>query len=299
MKKKVVISGASGFLGRSLLIRMANDEKYQVFALSSDPESLKETILAENIAFMHKDAVVTENGKNAFAGAVLINCAYPRNTNGENVADGLRYIYELFEKAKLNGAEAIINISSQSLYSSKRTEAASEVTPACLETAYAVGKYATELLLESICNNMDIKYTNIRLASLIGPGFEQRIVNRLTKQAIEKRVITVNDNNKKFGYFDIEDAVEGIIAVLDSEEKMKWDRVYNLGGRCLYTLMDIADAIRSVIPDSIQINIIKAGSEDVFCSAVDSERFYESFNFEPDVGLTRSIEKIASYYNSK
>ena len=59
---------------------------------------------------------------------------------------------------------------------------ATEETSLNLETKYAVGKYATELLVNKICRN--IPHTNLRMASLIGEGFEQRITNKLVAKAI-------------------------------------------------------------------------------------------------------------------
>lgn len=62
---------------------------------------------------------------------------------------------------------------------------ADENTVLCLESKYAVGKYATELLVNAICGKA-VLHTNIGLASLIGAGFDQRIVNKMVNQIIKK-----------------------------------------------------------------------------------------------------------------
>ena len=54
--------------------------------------------------------------------SIVISCAYPRNSTGTAIADGLRYIQIVFKTAMENGAAAINNISSQSVYSQQRTE---------------------------------------------------------------------------------------------------------------------------------------------------------------------------------
>lgn len=42
--KKVVITGASGFLGSHLLERLRGDEQYEVYALSSKPDALRKRL---------------------------------------------------------------------------------------------------------------------------------------------------------------------------------------------------------------------------------------------------------------
>ena len=45
-KKRVVITGASGFLGSHLLKRLWGDGRYEILALSSRPDRLRELIAA-------------------------------------------------------------------------------------------------------------------------------------------------------------------------------------------------------------------------------------------------------------
>ena len=107
-RKKIVITGASGFLGSHLVERLKDDERYKVYALSSKPDDLKEKISGENIEYIHKDSLDAEMLKDS----TVINCAYPRNSTGTAIADGLKYIQKVFESAVGSGAATIINISS-------------------------------------------------------------------------------------------------------------------------------------------------------------------------------------------
>ena len=80
MSNKIVITGASGFLGRHLLERLKNDEEYQVFAFSSHPEDLREKITGTNITYCHKDCLFDDSMKQTLRDSTVINCAYPRNS---------------------------------------------------------------------------------------------------------------------------------------------------------------------------------------------------------------------------
>lgn len=298
--KKIVITGASGFLGRNLIDAVKTGNEFQVYALSSKGADLQAVNDSRNIEFCHKDAVFTDEGRRILMEAIVVNCAFPRNYNGREIADGLRYIRHLFSRSKECGVKAIINISSQSLYSQTREEAATEETPLSLENVYAVGKYATELMLESICDGTDIKFTNLRLASLIGPGFDQRIVNRFVKQALEGNSIKAVISGQRFGFLDIEDAVRAILLLLNIPVS-RWRSVYNVGNGKGYTIEEILISIREVfqtggieMPDIVYEHGTGTGS-----TIVDYSNLNADTGFEPLISLHESVEKITKEIQRK
>ena len=291
--KRIVVTGSSGFLGRHLIEHLKDVDGYEVYALSSHPMELKEMIQGNNIIYLHKSAVTGNEAAEIMGKAIVVNCAYPRNSTGIAVADGLIYIKNTFESAVANNAAGIINISSQSVYSQQRTEPATEETPACLESPYAIGKYAVELMLDSIGKNSSSRYSSLRMASLIGPGFDQRIVNRFVKQALETGKLTVKNNRQQFGFFDVEDATDGIIGMLGSSVQ-DWKPVYNLGGEKTYTLSDIAVTVKNQTEKTInqQIEIEIVDGDEMSNSGMDCSLFYKEFGFCPQRSLSDSVRRI-------
>lgn len=292
-RKKIVITGASGFLGSNLVKRLQDDTRFQVYALSSHPDEMAERLSASNIEFCDKDVICTAQAQKILENAIVISCAFPRNSTGTGMADGLHYIRKVFEAAIDHHAEAIINISSQSVYSPKRAEAATEETPVSLETPYAVGKYAVEQMLESLCRNTQTAFTSIRMASLIGPGFDQRIVNRFVKQALETGALTVKKNDQRFGFFDIEDAVTGLVNMLGSDISL-WKPIYNLGGIGSFSLTEIAACVQAVLEqtDHIHVEISAVDGTESGSSELDARLFYHDFAFAPGMKLKDSTESI-------
>lgn len=288
--KKIVITGASGFLGNRLVERLKNDGKYKVYALSSKPELLREKIGGENVVYCHKDELNAENMENA----IIVNCAYPRNSTGITIADGLKYIQKVVEAAVENRAIGIINISSQSVYSQQRTAIATEETPVSLESPYAVGKYAVELMVESICKGSGTVYTNLRLASLIGPGFNQRIVNRFAMNLIAQEPITIVRQPKKMGFLDVEDAVSAVLAVT-KKEASSWQTVYNVGNGKGYTIEEIYIAVESALKTRIaDVSPIFENGFDVSTTAVSFEQLHKDTGFVPTIDLNESVKRIVS-----
>ena len=288
ISKKIVITGASGFLGRNLIQRLKNNAGYKVIALTSCPDNKNNT---PNVTYLHKDSII--NDGSILEGAIVINCAFPRNYSGKDMADGLKYIQRVFEIAVNSTANAIINISSQSVYSQFRNEIASENTEICLESPYAVGKYATELMVESLCKEHATCYTNLRMSSLIGPGFDQRVVNRLVKKALAGDVLNVVDSNKRFGFLDVDDAVTAIMQLIKTDT-INWKSLYTIGNEKEYSIVEIVNCIKQVF-DEANLSFPKMQIErknEESSTGVSYQQIKEDVGFEPVHSMNESIFRI-------
>ncbi|MCM1132932.1 MAG: NAD(P)-dependent oxidoreductase [Ruminococcus flavefaciens] len=285
--KKIAITGAGGFLGTALMNRLVVRTDVLVYAFSFDFERSRETFVrGENIIPVDNSEV----GSFDFSDIdVVINCAFPRNAASDIIADGLDFMAEVLRKSAVSGA--VINISSQSVYNTHRTEPAKETDKCCLETKYAVGKYASELMNNTLCGN--IPHTNIRMASLIGPKFDQRVTNKLVETALKTGKLTVNDDNQFFGYLDIEDAVSGILSLLEIPAE-NWKSVYNLGDSATYSLKMIAETIAEVVYEECgkTVEISLQPADLTLNSALDGSLLEADTGFRPSVAFKQSIQRI-------
>lgn len=281
---KVVVVGAGGFLGTAVLNQFAGSG-IEVLAISTQVERLrKEFGDMDNILFSGNINEIPEGAE------VLLNCAFPRMANGEGLAEGMRYVGEVLHAAVKKNVGAVINISSQSVYGQRRSVAADEKAPLELESAYAVGKYASELLTESICG--EVRHTNIRMASLIGLGMEQRVVNKMIRQVEKGESLMIRGGRQIFGYMDVRDAADALVNVCNCAGKgMLLDSVYNLGGEISHTLMDIVKCIIEVAEEMryVPVEVTYEECNDLLNSSMISERFYKKFNWRPKISMKETV----------
>ncbi len=291
--KKILITGAGGFLGTNLIKSGLKLSQYEFWAITSDSDKIKKALNTDKVVICPREWIFTEDfRKQEFYCA--INCAYPRNSTGIAIAQGLDYIEKLFYAVSKSNIESIINISSQSVYDSNRLEPATEKSPICLDTPYAVGKYMMEKMLNAIC--ADIPHTNIRLASLIGPQFTQRIINRLIQRALNGETLLINQSEQTFGFLDVKDAADGILSLLEID-KLKWRQVYNLGIMKAYSIVDIVDVIKEVFKEKqimIPDIVYKQGTEKG-TSAVSYFELSRDTGYKPCIQLKQSVEDITEY----
>lgn len=284
---KIAIIGAGGFLGTALMKKLADNQTDEAYAFSFDFERQKPSFIkAGNIIPIDNGEMDTFPFEDM---DVVIHCAFPRNADSKKIADGMGFSAKAIQMA--GRAKSIIHISSQSVYCSTRELPARESDMPEPETKYAIGKYAMELLVNSVCGH--IPHTNIRMASLIGPEFDQRVTNKMADIALETGQLHVKEDMQFFGYLDIEDAVDGILSLLKIPPE-KWRHIYNLGSPQTYSLREIAETIADVVKEETGKEIIITSEADTksLNSALDGSALYADTGFTPSTSLRTSIHRI-------
>ena len=287
---KVVITGASGFLGRELLRQARTNDELEIVAVTSRSEFIADHFGVRAIdgeSFAMRDSLMR-------SADVLLNCAFPRSEDPLVMASGMRYIEKIARSVNDLEFGSVINVSSQSVYSQFRGQPATERTEICLESKYSVAKYATEMLFDSYCLN--IPCTHIRLASLIGVCFDQRLPNKLAKKMCRRERVTIHDEGQRYGYMDVRDAASALLRLVLSDSK-EWCHEYVLGSKGACSISEIASISQRLVgrlsgvdPDA---SISVSPADRRLNTEVDASLFYRSFDWLPQHSVEDSIEEIA------
>lgn len=292
--KTILVSGASGLLGNELVNQLLNEPKHNVIALTSQKEALENQFSEENLLVFHVDNWEESIDPNVKI-ETFINCAFPRSSNPEQLAKGLVFTEKIIKKALSLNTKSIINISSQSVYSQKEKGVTYESFTAAPESLYGMAKYASERIVETICESHEDKifFSNIRLASLTGLDFDVRLTNRFVKSALTDQPITINGGYQQISYLEVRDAATALTKMIDVNP-CDWEKVYNLGNDESFTLLELTETIRDVASwHSInRVEITRNEGQANFNNLINSELFYTHFNWTPKYNLRRMVKEL-------
>ena len=216
---RFVVTGAGGFLGSNLVRILLTESPHEVLAVSSKtPDQLSDLIAlqADDPSRWPERLRTVKHGGEMDAETldsrdVVVSAAFPWNRGGESMARGLEFLMDLYRSAARAQVRTFVNISSQSVYSQARTVAATEKSIVDCSTPYATAKYAIELAGEALLPRGVL--INARMSSLIGVGYDIRVVNRLVDQIVRGEVLRIKGGDQAFDFMDVRDAARALIAV--------------------------------------------------------------------------------------
>jgi len=192
--KRILITGAGGFLGSRLVDCFVKEEDYEIYAVTRKHNVASMKLANDRLHVLSPEEYM-EKAYLLGNMDIWINSAFPTGTSGENRAAGLDYICGLM-KIVPSYVKIAIDISSQSIYDSQRKSPADENSAICLNDAYAVGKYMIEKMMDIYCK--DIICVHLRLASLIGVGMEQRFINRFIRNICSGEAVRISGGGGKY-----------------------------------------------------------------------------------------------------
>lgn len=294
--QKILVIGAGGFLGKYLIDALLEKNEYEVLAFDLAKERLVAKFPNRNEIFFY-DTSDWKQGNIPFNEVdIVIHCAFSRSMKGSELAKSLIFAQEIFSVSAANNCH-VINISSRSVYGQNPNIPWCEMTPVDPDSLYALSKFDSELLLKTaFSSNKNTFYTNIRLAGLIGPELDARIVNKFIHQALNGETSNIKGGSQQFAFFDVKDAADGLVALLQTPPQ-SWKPIYNLGYIRSYSIMEIADMVaktaREFNCDEVAINLEK--TDDRLYAEIDSSLFYNDTGWQPKYDMQATIRDIFLY----
>jgi UDP-glucuronate 4-epimerase len=330
---KVLVTGAAGFIGSALSLRLL-ERGDTVIGIDNHNDyyspRLKESRLARHADHSNYTHVRMDMADRTGM-ADLFKTHKPQGVVNLAAQAGVRYSLEnplsyidsnlvgfghILEGCRHNGVEHLVFASSSSVYG------ANTAMPFSVHhnvdhplSLYAATKKANELMAHSYSHLYGLSTTGLRFFTVYGPWDRPDMALQKFAQAIIKgeTIKVYNHGNHRRDFTYIDDIVEGIIRILDrpappnpnwssdypdpGTSKAPW-RVYNIGNSSPVNLIDYIGALESVLGKQAKKEFLPIQPGDVLDTWADVHDLKWQFNYQPNTSVHEGVAKFGAWFVS-
>lgn len=333
MNNKVLITGASGFIGFHLA-KLLLSNGYEVIGIDNMNSyydiNLKQGRLKilseyENYTFYKMDLIDKNNIDNLFKKYrfdYVINLAaqagvrYSIDNPYAYVDSNLVGFMNILEAARQYPVKHLLYASSSSVYGGNK------VAPFSTEhqvdhpvSLYAATKKSNELMAHAYSHLYKIPTTGLRFFTVYGPwGRPDMAYFSFTNSIISGKPINVFNHGKMerdFTYID--DIVEGIYKLLSlpPEPNPNWNeskdqlsesfapyKIYNIGNNQPVQLEKFISVLEDKIGKKAVKNYMEMQAGDVVRTYADTSDLEKAIGFKPNISIEKGLEKFTTWYKA-
>lgn len=312
MKKNILVTGAAGFIGKSLIRALVNCN-YNVYALDicDFPEELKEFELQINwLKFNFTDCINQNNFIRdklgnmdcAFHFATTLFPAESKDNIEKDCFDNVYCTVEFFSQLYQSGCKKIIYASSAGTVYGFNHEDKDVYFQENHEKKPVISYGLTKSVCEEYLKLLSSKYGKNSLSFRISNpyGEEQKLtgnqgvipifMNRISKNM--EIAITSHVNSKR-DYIYIDDLIQALIRGITYEGN---EKVLNLCSGEGYSINEIIQKISFILKKKAILNKNVKPSDIIDSVLVSNNKIIKELNWEPKVSLDEGLMKIAKYH---
>jgi nucleoside-diphosphate-sugar epimerase len=298
--KRVLVTGATGFIGRQCLPRLVASA-YEVHAASSTVQSCG----ASDITW-HRADLLDHHQAGELVAAVqpthLLHLAWytvPGKfwTSHENVR-WVQASLSLLQAFGSNGGQRVVMAGTCAEYDWQYGYCSERVTPLVPTSFYGVCKHALQLLAHGFSEQAGLSSAWARFFFLYGPHeHPARLVSSAIRSLLRGEPVRCSHGNQTRDYLHVEDAAAAAVALLDSAVA---GPVNVASGRAL-RLRDIISRAATQIgrADLVHLGAIPAPPDDPPLLVADVRRLHEELGWSPHYDLDAGLEQTVAWWRSR
>lgn len=309
LKKRVLVTGGSGFLGSHLCERLLKNNAEVICIdnfFSSTRTNIKHLLDNPDFELIRHDVtfplyVEIDEIYNLACPASPIHYQYdPVQTTKTSVHGAIN----MLGLAKRTGAK-IFQASTSEIYGDPSIHPQVEsywgnVNPIGIRSCYDEGKRCAETLFFDYRRQHNLKIKVARIFNTYGPRMhpnDGRVVSNFIVQAIKGNPITIyGDGSQTRSFCYVDDLIEAFIEFMNTSDDIAGP--LNLGDPLELTILELAKKVLDLTGSSSEINFKPLPSDDPTQRKPDISNAKKLLNWEPKIDLDRGLEKTIIYFKN-
>jgi len=306
MSKRVLVTGAGGFIGHHL-VRYLKDRGYWVRGVDIKFPEYEPTIADEfellDLRRWENCLQATRNVREVYnLAANMGGIGFIETHKAEIVHDNILINIHMLEASRLHNIDKFLFTSSACVYPGYRQDTSDvdplkeeDAYPADAEDGYGWEKLYTERACRHYYEDYGLKTYSVRFHNIFGPfgaydgGREKSPAAISRKIALAKQndeIEVWGDGNQTRSYCYIDDCVEGIFRLMQSE----YHEPVNLGSDRMITVDELVNIVAQIAGKKIRKRYDMTKPQGVRGRNSDNTRLRKILQWEPLVALEKGLE---------
>ena len=302
MKKKILVLGANGLVGSSI-INYLSDKNFKITGVYNKKNNRLKN--KKNIKYVKCNLTNSKLVKKIFDKEkfdIVINSAAVLKPNNRSFESMLKiYNYNvniqknLLSEAFNRNIGLFIYFSSISIYEGiKKRIKVDELQNYNLKSLYALSKICGERFLEMATKLSNIHGITLRLSGVHGVGRNNGIIYNMFDRAISGKAIKINEPKSVFRLTFIDDINKAVHLIIKKKIKKKY-AVYNIAGEEIYSLQKLGKIIIKICKKG-KLNLLKNSKSRYQVMSIN--KFRKEYNFKP-LTLSKKLKIYKQYHQHK
>lgn len=267
--KKIVITGAAGFIGSNLVDKFLS-KGIKVIAIDNlstgKIDFLKTAFTNDNFEFYERDLMIKQGLVDIFHSSDAVfhlaanaDVRFGPENPSKDLEQNVIVTHNVLEAVRIAGVKKFIFSSTGSVYGEAEVIPTPEVCPFPIQTSlYGASKLACEGFISAYAESFDIQVWILRFVSILGPRYTHGHVLDFIKQLLldssELRVL--GNGHQRKSYLHVDDCISAIFCALSkSDSKIN---IYNLG---VNDACEVKDSVRWITEEMQLSPTVRYGTE--------------------------------------
>ena len=291
---KILITGATGFLGQALLNK-AKDLGGKLYPTASEKTKYKDFVIEKMdlTDFEAVKKVITKVKPNiVFHLGALVELARDFNTAQRCIDINIKGTLSLLESLKFCQLKRFIFASTEEVYGKNKIpyEETQSVMP---PSPYSISKVASEQFIRLYANDMGFSAISLRIGTMYGPNQPpNRFIPTIINNALGNNNIELTSGAKKRDYIFVNDVVRALILSRKVSLKNKFT-ILNIGSGVSYSLKELVEKIIKLTNSKSKILFGKIPERILEADEwlMDIRKSFKLLKWQPEISLEEGLKK--------
>ncbi len=296
----VAVTGGSGFIG-SHVVDALRDAGHEVTVVDHQVKPHRQDVRFENVDLMDLSSVLSavRGAEHIFHLAAVSNVnyafKYPVYTTALNIVGTANVL----EAARINGGARVYLASTVWVYNgAPNHQLLDESTPFYLNGAghiYTSTKMASEMVCHNYSQLYKVPFTVLRLGIPYGPRMrEELLIPVFIRKALNGEPLTIAGRGEQYrNFIYVRDMADAHVMAMSDRAL---NQTYNLEGLRRVTVREVAEGIRRIIGEHVQIEYVPPRPGDFGGKEVSAAKAEAELGWKPTVGFEEGLRRTVEWF---